>query len=139
MSLCLLDTNTVSYIIKGKSPAARARLEKAGQRRDQEVGISAITAGEIFYGLERIGAGQQRRRAMDVFLSMLTVYPWDQTAAESYGKVRAQQEAQGKPLGPFDMQIAAHAVALRAILVSHDRVFRQVTGLAGLEDWASDL
>jgi tRNA(fMet)-specific endonuclease VapC len=137
--LYLLDTNTVSYIVKGKSPAARLRLEKVALRRDREVAISAITAGEIFYGLARIGAGAQRRKAMDAFLSGLTLHPWNHAAAEAYGDLRARQEAHGKALGPYDMQIAAHALALKAILVSHDRAFRHVTGLSGLEDWANDI
>jgi len=139
VTLYLLDTNTVSYIVKGKSPAARAQLERAGLRGDREIAISAITAAEIFHGLERIGAGPPRRKAIDVFLSMVTIHPWDLGAAEAYGTLRARQEARGTTLGPHDLQIAAHALALGAILVRHDHAFRQVTGLAGPEDWASDL
>lgn len=137
MILYLLDTNMVSYIMAGRSPAARARLEKVN--RGQQPGISAVTAGEILYGLARIGANPRRRRAMDLFFAAMAVYPWDLSAAEAYGQVRARQEAKGRPLGPYDLQIAAHAIALGAVLVSHDKAFRQVSGLAGYEDWASDL
>ncbi len=69
----------------------------------------------------------------------MTIFPWDHAAAEAYGKLRARQEARGKTLGPNDLQIAAHAIALGAVLVTHDRAFRHLTGLAGLEDWATDL
>ncbi|MGA7522364.1 MAG: type II toxin-antitoxin system VapC family toxin [Acidobacteriaceae bacterium] len=139
MTLYLIDTNTISYIIKGKSPAARARLAQIGARKDHEAAISTVTAGEILYGLEKVGAGPQRRKAIDLFLSALTICPWDHVAAEAYGHLRVRQEALGKTLGSYDLQIAAHAIALGAILVTHDLAFRHVTGLVGLEDWATDL
>ncbi len=62
MTLYLLDTNTVSYVIKGKSPAARARLDRVGSRKDQEAAVSTITVGEILYGLERIAAAPRDAR-----------------------------------------------------------------------------
>ena len=139
MTLYLLDTNTVSYILKGQSPAARARLDRLRIHKGQEAGISTITAGEILYGLEKIGAGAQRRKAVDLFFATIALYPWDQAAAEAYGRLRVRREARGRPLGAYDLQIAAHALALGAVLVTHDAAFRHVTGLAGLEDWASDL
>lgn len=139
MTLYLLDTNMVSYILKGTSSAARSRLDRLRSHRGQEAGISTITTGEILYGLEKIAAGAQRRKALDLFFSTIITYPWDQAAAEAYGRLRVRQEAIGRPLGPYDMQIAAHALALGAVLVTHDTAFRHVAGLAGREDWASDL
>lgn len=139
MTLYLLDTNTVSYIVKGSSPAARSRLQKIRPDRGQQVGLSAVTVGEIFYGLEKAGANPRRRKALELLFAAITIYSWDRTAAEIYGQLRARQEARGKTLGPYDLQIAAHAIALGAVLVSHDKAFRHVTGLAALEDWASDL
>jgi tRNA(fMet)-specific endonuclease VapC len=139
VTLYLLDTNMVSYIVKGKSPAARARLEKIRFHRGEEAGISTVTLGEILYGLEKIGAGPQRRRAIDLFFSSIAIYSWDQVAAEAYGHLRVRQEALGKTLGAFDAQIAAHALALGAVLVTHDAAFRNMTGLAGREDWATDV
>lgn len=133
--LYLLDTNTVSYIIKDKSPAARARLKKLNS---PDVGISCITEGELIYGLAKSG-NERRRRAIDWFLAGLSIYPWGREAAAAYGVLRAKQERIGKPLEPLDMQIAAHAVALGAILVTHDKAFRQVADLPGIEDWATDL
>lgn len=131
----LLDTNIVSYIITGRSQVARARLEEV---RSQAC-VSIITVGEILYGLEKVKAGKQRRKALELFFDTISVRLWDHDAAAAYGRLRAEQERLGKPLGPYDMQIAAHALALGATLVSHDAAFRQVSGLAGLEDWAGDL
>jgi tRNA(fMet)-specific endonuclease VapC len=107
--------------------------------RAEQAAISAVTAGEILYGLTKVGPSAQRRKAIDLFLAEITIYPWDLAAAEAYGHVRAHQEAKGRPIGPYDLQIAAHAIALKAVLVTHDKVFRHVAGLAGLQDWARDV
>jgi tRNA(fMet)-specific endonuclease VapC len=135
--LYMLDTNTVSYILKGISAAARKRLSKLG--RNEVVSVSAIAAGELWYGLERIGSGDLRRNALRSFLGRIKVLPWDSDVADAYGAFRAHQEAIGRPLGPLDTQIAAHAIAVGAILVSNDAAFQHAVGLPGLECWAIDI
>jgi tRNA(fMet)-specific endonuclease VapC len=45
----------------------------------------------------------------------------------------------GKTLGPLDMQIAAHAIALGAVLVTNDKAFHHVSDLIGVKNWATDL
>ena len=60
------------------------------------------------------------------------------TRATAYGALRARQERLGKKLGPYDTQIAAHAVALGAVLVSHDSAFRRILNLR-VENWATDI
>ena len=131
----LLDTNTVSYIIKDKFPAARARLSALDS---QQVGISCITEGELRYGLAKSGS-DRRRHAVERLLGGLTIHPWGREAAAAYGFLRANQERIGRILEPLAMQIAAHAIALNATLVTHDAAFQQVTGLPAIEDWATDL
>lgn len=133
----MLDTNTVSYILKGSSPAARTSLTNLG--RDEAACISCVTEAELWYGLARVGASKRRRSALRDFLERLQVLPWGRDEAVAYGAFRAKQETLGKPLGPFDTQIAAHAIAVGAVLVSHDAAFQQAAGLPGLEDWATDL
>ncbi len=135
--LYLLDTNTVSYILKGASAAARKRLSSLG---DSEVAcISSISEGELWYGLDRVGGGERRRNALRLFLGRMKVLPWDSDAAMVYGVFRSKQEAMGRPLGPLDTQIAAHAIAAGAVLVSSDAAFKHAVGLPGLEAWATDL
>jgi tRNA(fMet)-specific endonuclease VapC len=133
----LLDTNVISYIIKGRSPQARARL--AALSVEEIAGISAITEGELLYGLAKAGSSQDRQRAIAWFVWRLKVHPWGSEAAAAYGVLRAKQEALGKTLGPLDMQIAAHALSLGATLVTSDQAFRNVDGLAGVENWATDV
>lgn len=135
--LYMLDTNTVSYIFKGVSPAARRRLVQLGP--DEVACISAITEAELWYGLERVGAGVLRRRALNDFIERFRVLPWTRDEASAYGAFRAGQEAIGRPLGPLDTQIAAHAIAVGAVMVSSDTAFQNARGLPDLENWAVDL
>jgi tRNA(fMet)-specific endonuclease VapC len=143
--LYMLDTNMVSYILKARSPAARTRLASLGE--GEIACISSITEAELLYGIAKSAgspAGRpsdndQRKRSLDWFLARLKVQPWGREEAAAYGQLRAKQEAMGKTLGPLDMQIAAHAVALRAILITNDKAFHNVPDLAGVENWATDL
>jgi tRNA(fMet)-specific endonuclease VapC len=133
----MLDTNHVSYIARGTSQAARQRLESV--RGPDTLCISAITEAELLYGLAKQPHATVLRAALQTFFDKVTILPWGHDESAAYGMLRAQQEARGKPLDPMDMLIAAHAVAARSVLVSHDRVFAQVTDLPGLVDWATDV
>jgi tRNA(fMet)-specific endonuclease VapC len=135
--LYMLDTNTVSYILKGKSPAARVRLAQLGP--DEVACVSSITEAELWYGLDRIGGGERRRNALRAFLGRMQVLPWGQDEAVAYGVFRSKQDAIGQPLGPLDTQIAAHAIAVGAVMVTNDIAFQQAVGLPGLEAWATDI
>ena len=127
----ILDTNTVSHLIKGTAPATRQHLINVpiGQ-----LCISAVTHGELMFGIAKRPEAKRLREAVQEFLLRVDVLPWDSTVAECYGTVRADLERCGKPLGNLDMMIAAHAVAAGAVLVTNDQAFRQVDRLV-LEDW----
>lgn len=135
--LYLLDTNTVSYIVKGKSPAARARL--AGLGPEETVCISIVTEFELEFGLAKNPNAEELRRALRGFLARIRVLPLGSAEARAYGQLRVKQEAAGRPLESMDMLIAAHAIAVGAILVTADKVFDSVSGLAGKVNWATDL
>ena len=132
----MLDTNTVSYILKGKSPAARLRLTALD--RDELACISTITEAELLYGIAKSGSDDLRRRSLEWFLARMRVLSWAREEAAAYGFLRARQEALGQSLGPLDTQIAAHAVAVNATIVTNDRAFQQVKGLP-VENWTTDL
>ena len=127
----LLDTNTVSYIIKGNRPRVRERLLKVAMA---EVGISVITEGELRFGLARKPDATQLKVVVDEFLLRVEVLPWDSEAAKQYANIRAALENIGEPMGNLDLMIAAQALALRTVLVTSDAVFRRVKGLK-IEDW----
>lgn len=119
----LLDTNVVSHVMQGRDTALLARLTavQVGQ-----VVMSSVTLAELEYGLHRKGQPVRLRNALAQVLLRVDVLPWDERAATCYGKLCATLEAQGINLSDFDMMIAAHAVAVDAILVSRDKAFAQV-------------
>lgn len=133
----MLDTNTVSCILKRKSPAARARLAALSQ--EEVACISSIAEAELHYGLAKSDDNAQRRQTLNWFLARLQILPFGSEQAVVYGRLRARQEAIGKPLGPLDTQIAAHAVSVGAVLITSDKAFQHVPDLPGLENWATDL
>ena len=133
----LIATNTVSYIVRGTSPAARTALIHL--TNDDMGCISAITEGEIRYGLAKIPQAHRLQSAVEGFLTRIKILPWGREEARSYGELRAALESKGKALGNMDMLIAAHAVAVGAVLVTNDKAFRHVKGLAGIVKWATDI
>lgn len=128
----LLDTNICIYAIKQR-PASVVEALRA--HANAGIGISSITAAELWFGVEKSGSARNRD-ALRHFLEPLEIADFDATAAEVYGKVRLQLEQAGTPIGPLDTQIAAHAIHLGITLVTNNtREFERVTGLR-LENWA---
>ena len=120
----------VSHIIK-RQPQAIARLLEVPMH---SVCISAVTAGELAFGLAKRPQALALREAVNEFLRRVEVMPWDAAVAQSYGTLRAALYKKGTPLAALDLQIAAHALHVNATLVSNDKAFAQVGGLA-VEDW----
>jgi tRNA(fMet)-specific endonuclease VapC len=135
--LFLLDTNMVSYIAKGHSKAARTRMLHL--KENEVVCISAITESEIRYGLAKRPEATALRERMEWFLAAVKVLPWGRDEAKAYGALRAKLESSGKSLQNMDMQIAAHAIALNAVLVTNDKAFAQIDDFHGMANWATDL
>ena len=133
----MIDTNTVSYIVKGKSAVARTKLSGLG---DDEVGcISIITEAEIRYGLAKRPGAHVLGAAIEGFLSKIQILPWNREEALIYGVLRASLESSGTTLESLDMLIAAHAIAVGAVLVTNDKAFSRVNGLRRAVSWATDL
>jgi len=90
---------------------------------------------ELWHGVEGSARKEQNRAALQKFLLPLDIQPYDDNAAQAYGKVRAILGKNGRGVGSMDLLIAAHALSLEATLVTHNlREFRQVPGLT-VEDW----
>lgn len=136
-TLYLLDTNTVAYIVSGRSQAARRAMSK--QIEHSVLAISAITEAEMMYGLAKKPAATRMRAAIEALLSTIRILPWDSDAARAYGTLRARMSAAKKSLSNMDMLIAAHAVATDAILVTSDKAFLQVEALRPTLNWARDI
>jgi tRNA(fMet)-specific endonuclease VapC len=129
----LLDTNICVYTIRRRPRAVVERLRRVAP---SDVGISAITLSELLYGVEKSTRPVQNRAALSHFLAPLEILPYDDRAAEAYGRIRAALERRGRLIGPLDLLIAVHALALGATLVTHNtREFRRVPALP-VENWA---
>jgi tRNA(fMet)-specific endonuclease VapC len=126
----MLDTNTVSHLIKQHPSVARRVIATAMS----SLCISSITEGEMLFGLAKRPDAKRLHLAVRQFLLRVDVLPWDSTIAQHYGMVRANMESQGKILAPLDLLIATHALSVGAVLVTNDRAFSQVADLH-VEDW----
>ena len=96
--------------------------------------LSVISEGELRYGLAKKPQAKNLRKVVQELLKRIDVLAWNGDVAERYGDLRAQLESRGEVLGPLDMQIAAHASQVGAILVSNDQAFKKVKALK-VEDW----
>jgi tRNA(fMet)-specific endonuclease VapC len=127
----LLDTNIASYVIKGNIPSVRRRIVQVPMA---QLAISAVTEGALRYGAARRPDAARLRTVVDEFLLRMTILPWDSEAAQHYGQIRAALEREGQAMGNLDTMIAAHALAMGAVLVTNDRAFTRINKLK-VEDW----
>jgi tRNA(fMet)-specific endonuclease VapC len=132
MQLYMLDTNTASYIIKGEPVAVREHLLEVPMA---SVCISSITQAELLRGVAKKPEAKRLPIAVKEFLIRVEIMPWDSDAAEAYAQLCTSCESEGTPLGTMDMLIAAHSVAVGAILVTNDQAFFRVKHHLSIEDW----
>ena len=129
----LLDTNICIYIRQKRPETLLRRFEKL---RPGEAAISVITHGELLYGAE---TSPHRSRALERLQELIVLLPalaLPESAAEKYGKIRAELEPKGEMIGNNDLWIAAHALASGLIVVTNnDGEFRRVRGLK-IQNWA---
>jgi tRNA(fMet)-specific endonuclease VapC len=127
----LLDTNIVSYFVRGNIPAVRRHIVRAPI---DSLAVSTVTEAELlFWVLCRPESPRTRVGVADFLLSIPSL-PWDTGAARSYARTRDMLKRKGLVLSTADLMIAAHALALELTLVTHDQVFGFVDGLK-TEDW----
>jgi tRNA(fMet)-specific endonuclease VapC len=117
MMLHLLDTDTASYLIKGKSPMVEA---KVAELMPSMVCISVMTRAELLYGLKRLPAEHRLYLAVRQFLKIVRVLPWDSDSADWYVEIRHQLVSARQPIGEMDMMIAAHSLSAGAVLVTNN-------------------
>jgi len=128
----LLDTNICIYIIK-KRPIAV--FEKFKGLSIGSVGISSITLAELQYGIMESSDPRKNREALEKFLTPLEIIDFDYNATIEYGKIRADLEKRGIPIGPLDTLIASHARGLDLILVTNnEKEFNRIPELK-TENW----
>jgi tRNA(fMet)-specific endonuclease VapC len=134
MPLYLLDTDICSDAIKRKQPALLSKIRTG--LVNEEIAISAITRGELLYGLELVPDAATLKLAVLAFLDTIPCMEWPVSAADHYAKLRSAQKITGSLVGYMDTLIACHALAENLILVTNnERDFLRIPGLT-IENWA---
>lgn len=129
----LLDTDTCIYIIRQQPKAVAERLRRL---RSRDVGLSSIALAELAFGAT-YGKSPRNCERLETFIAPLSIVDFDLAAALVYGELRANLFRRGIPIGPLDMLIAAHALALDVTLVTNnEREFERVPGLR-VENWTA--
>src|SRR5262249_18781843 len=128
----LLDTNVCVALLRGrKATLARWLLT----RGPSDIVLCAVVKEELYYGALRSVDPPRSLAQLARFFAPYVSLPFDDTAAETAGRVRADLAVRGTPISAHDLFIAAIALAYGPTLVTHNtREFSRISGLQ-LEDW----
>lgn len=128
----LLDTNACIRYISGRSLPL---VEKLRAMPTASVVVCSVVKAELFYGAMKSQTPELSLAKQLRFLNQFASLPFDDQAAEIFGEIRAELTKKGTPIGPYDLQIAAIALAHQTTLVTHNIAeFSRIPGLL-LEDW----
>ncbi|GMT47215.1 MAG: twitching motility protein PilT [bacterium] len=128
----MLDTNMCSYIIRSQPLYIKEKLKET--EKNNTVSLSSIVVSELFYGAYKKNS-DRLIKVIEDFINSFEIYEYGLNAAKEYGLIRADLERQGLIIGAYDMQIAAHAAALDAVLVTNnEREFKRIKELT-IKNW----
>ncbi|MBI4492204.1 MAG: PIN domain-containing protein [Chloroflexi bacterium] len=128
----LLDTDIISAVLRPRPDLRVVRSLATVPPSDQFT--SAITLGELVFGAIRKGRDDLLERIEQV-VEVVSVLPFDESAAHTFGRLKAQLEQDGTPLAEPDLRIAAIALSAELTLVTgNERHFARVPGLV-IENW----
>jgi len=128
----ILDTNVCIGLLKGKSSFLRTKIENI---LTDHIIIPAIVRFELYYGAYKSSRREETLQKLNEFLTSFETIELDNHIAETAGKIRADIEKQGTPIGPYDLLIGASALYTGYVLVTHNtKEFSRIPGLM-IEDW----
>jgi tRNA(fMet)-specific endonuclease VapC len=132
----LLDTNAVIALLTDRPPTVRKRLRRVAAR-EASIGIPTVVLFELWYGVARSQRQRENAERLRVFLAgNVDIVPFEEEDAAIAGELRAALEADGTPIGPYDLLIAAQSLRTGATLVTANvSEFQRVKGLSW-QDWA---
>ena len=135
MTRYFLDTNICVYALHRRMPQVLQRMAHASQ---DDLVISTLVAAELAGGVMSSTRVVENRRALDAFLSTMTIEGWGMDAVWHYGEQAARLRRAGTPIGTIDLLLGCQALADDdAVLVTHNvREFERIEGLR-IEDWAA--
>jgi len=130
----ILDTNICIYIIKKKPINV---FDKFKSLLIGSIGISSITLAELQFGIMKSSNPEKNKEALVKFITPLEILDFNYNATIEYGRIRADLEKKGIPIGPLDTLIGAHAKSLDLTLVTNnEREFERIEGLR-IENWTT--
>ena len=122
----ILDTNIISYIMKGGKLAEMYEPFLQGRL----LATTFITVGELYFGAEKADWGEKRRKELETNLRNFVIIPYDNEVARCYGRLVAEREKNGRSISENDAWIAACSVRHGMVLVTHNaKDFEGITGL----------
>jgi tRNA(fMet)-specific endonuclease VapC len=130
----LLDTNVLIECLRRNRAMIDVVMTKG---KDHDLAISTVTFGELMVGMQKNDT-PRRRAALQKVLAPIRVLPFDEPAAAQFARVKSALEKTGSVIGPYDMQIAGHAISVGRPLVTHNsEEFSRIEGLEW-EDWETE-
>jgi tRNA(fMet)-specific endonuclease VapC len=130
MKYCL-DTNTLIYFFKGLGDVSNRLLTTP----PGEIAIPAVVIFELEVGIGKSTSPRKRITQLQEITSLVNIISFGPSEAKCAAGIRIKLERQGVPIGPYDMLIAASALANNSTLVTHNKSeFERVAGLK-IEDW----
>ena len=130
----LLDTNIISHMMRYPQGLAAQRVfQFVTQGASVQLCTSVVVDCELRFGLQRRSNPQWSLR-FEAAMASIEICPLTPEVSAFYAKLRFSLEQQGQPMGPNDLLIAAHALSMKATLVSADLAFKRLPDLA-VENW----
>jgi tRNA(fMet)-specific endonuclease VapC len=128
----LLDTNVCVDFLNRRYPSVTERIRSCSP---EDLCLSSVVVAELRYGADRSQRRTENHERLDTLTAEIQCLDFDLEAARVYGRIRSALEAEGRPMGPYDMMIAAHALSQGLILVTDNGgEFRRISGLE-IESW----
>lgn len=125
----ILDSDHCVAILRGKLDLTKHVLVQ------EELAVTAISVGELSHGACKSARPAKNLARLQVLLSSLTVLPFNDSAALTFGKLKAELEKKGAKLSNLDLQISAIALNEECPLVTHNQLhFERIPELT-LADW----
>ncbi|WP_050058047.1 type II toxin-antitoxin system VapC family toxin [Silvibacterium bohemicum] len=131
----MLDTDICSYLIRRRDEQLDRQFRSV---HPSSVCVSAVVRAELIYGLRNLPSSHRLKIDVPFFLNAIRLLSWDEKCADFYADIRYQLKRSGQPIGELDMMIAAHAIAVGAVLVTNNvRHYQRIPLPLQIENWVS--
>jgi tRNA(fMet)-specific endonuclease VapC len=128
----LLDTNVCVTYLRGKDVLL---MQRVTAQQPTDVGLCSVVLAELYYGAALSNQPTMHKGKVQAFVRQFRSLPFDDQAADVFGGLRAHLVKLGTPIGPYDLMVAAIALARSLTVVTHNtNEFNRVPGLP-LADW----